>query len=82
MSELLDDLRSAFEGTKYTVADVTRNRGQVRIELLDDDAEADALREVIDTVVDLDSVFGPNVTTESTEGQGVRTVVTFRLRER
>ncbi|MFT4883726.1 MAG: hypothetical protein ACI8U4_001237 [Natronomonas sp.] len=80
MSDLSDELRSAFEGTKYTVADVSQNRGQVRIELLEADAEADALREVIDTVVDLDDVFGPNVTTESTEGQGVRTVVTFRQR--
>jgi lipoate synthase len=80
MSDLSDDIRSAFEGTKYTVADVTENRGQVRIELLDPDAEADALREVLDVVVDLDDVFGPNVTTESADGQGVRTVITFRQR--
>lgn len=80
MSDLSDDIRSAFEGTKYTVADVTHNRGQVRIELLEPDAEADALREVLDLVVDVEDVFGPNVTTESTDGKGVRTVITFRQR--
>ncbi|WP_178916793.1 hypothetical protein [Natronomonas gomsonensis] len=82
MSEQLDALREAFEADGYDVADVSDNRGQVRVALLEERPEADALREVLYGVVDEADVLGPNITTETTDGaDGVRTVVTFRRRD-
>lgn len=76
----LDDLRTAFETAGYDVADVTRNRRQVRIEILDDEASGEELREITDDVLDED-VLGLDVSTESSEGQdAVTTVVSFRYR--
>lgn len=77
----LEDLRTAFEEAGYDVADVTRNRRQVRVEILDDEASGEALREITYDVVDEDDVLGLNVSTETAEGQdGVTTVVSFRYR--
>lgn len=82
MSKQLDALREAFEADGYDVADVTENRGQVRIALLEERPEAAALREILYSVVDEDNVLGPNITTEAMDGaDGVRTVVTFRRRD-
>lgn len=82
MSDQLDALREAFETGGYEVADVSDNRGQVRVALLEERPEADALREVLYGVVDEEDVLGPNITTETTDGaDGVRTVVTFRRRD-
>jgi hypothetical protein len=82
MSEQLDALREAFEADGYDVADVTDNRGQVRIALLEERPETAALREILYSVVDEDNVLGSNITTEAMDGaDGVRTVVTFRRRD-
>jgi hypothetical protein len=82
MSDKLDALREAFEAEGYAVADVSDNRGRVRITLLEDRPEAAALREVLYGVVDEDNVLGSNITTEAADGaDGVRTVVTFRQRD-
>lgn len=81
MDELKESLRTAFEDDGYDVADVTINRDQVRVGVLDSEASAEALREVTYGVVDEDDMLGLNVTTESADGQdGMMTVVTFRYR--
>jgi hypothetical protein len=78
MSDIADDLRDAFEAAGYEVAGVNRNRDRVRVELLDDRADAAALREVTTDAVG-DGVVGLDVSTESMDGaDGVRTVVSFR----
>jgi hypothetical protein len=81
MRELQDELAVAFEEDGYEVGDVTTNRKQVRIGILDDSAESDKLREIVHRVVGEENVLGLDVTTESVEGQDeVRTVVSFRSR--
>jgi len=78
MSDIVDKLRDAFEAAGYEVAGVNRNRDRVRVELLDDRADAAALRDVTTDAVG-DGVVGLDVSTESIEGaDGVRTVVSFR----
>ena len=78
MSDIPDELRDAFEAAGYEVAGVSRNRDRVRVELLDDRADAAALREVTTDAVG-DGVVGLDVSTESMDGvDDVRTVVSFR----
>ena len=78
MSDIADELRDAFEAAGYEVAGVNRNRDRVRVELLDDRADAAALREVTTDAVG-DGVVGLDVSTESMDAaDGVRTVVSFR----
>ncbi|SDJ78777.1 hypothetical protein SAMN05216226_10975 [Halovenus aranensis] len=81
MSGVDADLRDAFESEGYDVADVTRNRRQLRIEILDDEASAEQLRAITHEVVDEADVLGLDVSTESTEGRdAMTTVVSFRYR--
>lgn len=81
MSELQDDLRTAFEDRGYEVAEASVNRGLVRVALLDEDAEADELRSVVSETVGDGNVLGLNVTTERDEGrEATVTVVSFRHR--
>ena len=81
MSELHDELRTAFEDSGYDVGEVSRNRETVRVVVLDEDAEAVDLRSIATTVVDEDDVLALNVTTESVDGQDrMGTVVSFRHR--
>jgi DNA-binding response OmpR family regulator len=78
MSDIAETVREAFEAAGYEVAGVNRNRDRVRVELLDDRADAAALREVTTDAVG-DGVVGLDVSTESMDGaDGVRTVVSFR----
>jgi DNA-binding response OmpR family regulator len=78
MSDIAEAVREAFEAAGYEVAGVNRNRDRVRVELLDDRADAAALREVTTDAVG-DGVVGLDVSTESMDGaDGVRTVVSFR----
>ncbi|WP_424019617.1 hypothetical protein ACOZ4N_09140 [Halorientalis pallida] len=80
MSELQADLRAAFEDEGYDVDDVTVNRDQVRVVLLAEGESASDLEAITYGVVDEDDVLTMNVTTESVDGQGLSTVVTFRHR--
>lgn len=81
MSELQSQLREAFESAGYAVEDVTENRGQVRVVLRTDDAEAAALREVTYGVVGEDDVLALAIEAESVAGgDDVGTVVSFRYR--
>lgn len=81
MAELDADLETAFESAGYDVAEISHNRKQVRVEILDDEASAEDLRAITDGVVDEDDVLGLDISTESAEGQNeVTTVVSFRYR--
>jgi len=81
MEAIETDLEAAFESEGYDVADVTRNRRQVRVEILDDEASAEKLREITYDVVDEADVLGLDVSTESAEGRdAMTTVVSFRYR--
>ena len=78
MSDIAETVREALEAAGYEVAGVNRNRDRVRVELLDDRADAAALREATTDAVG-DGVVGLDVSTESMDGaDGVRTVVSFR----
>ena len=79
MSELQEELRTAFEGRGYDVGTVSENRGQLRVTVLEADAPADDLRSAVHDVVGEERVRGVNVTTEALEGRNaVTTVVSFR----
>lgn len=81
MSNIETQLRSAFEATEYDVSDVTVNRRQVRVAIRQPDAEADALRAIVDEAVGEENVLGLDVATESVDGQdALGTVVTFQQR--
>lgn len=82
MQDLDAELEAAFESAGYDVAEISRNRKQVRVELLDDEASAEDLRGITYGVVDEADVLGLDVSTESAENRdGVTTVVSFRYRE-
>ena len=81
MDNLQQSLQDAFEADGYEVADVSRNRNQVRVVLLAESPAAEALRSITEDAVDADAIFGLNVTTESVDGHdGMQTVVSFRVR--
>jgi hypothetical protein len=81
MEQLRTDLRAAFEAEEYEVADVTTNRKQVRVEILDAEASAEDLRAITHELVTESDVLGLDVSTESADSQdGVTTVVSFRYR--
>jgi aspartokinase len=82
MSDLHDDLRSAFEAADLAVDSVQQNRSRIQIALLVDDADAEQLRSIVRETVGEDRALGLDVSTDSPEGQdGVSTVVSFRYRE-
>lgn len=81
MSELGDQLRDAYEGHEYDVADVSINRGQVRVVLLTESANADELREIANDTVSEGTLLGLDVSQEREDGRGTNTtVVSFRHR--
>jgi hypothetical protein len=81
MSDVIDDLRDAFEAEDYEVGEVSTNRDRVRVALIEEGAQADSLRAIVHDTVGEDDVMGLNVTTENVEGQdAVQTVVSFRDR--
>ncbi len=80
MSDVEDELRTAFEADGYEVGGVSTNRERVRVALLVESPEADQLRNIVHETVGED-VMGLNVKTETVEGQdAVQTVVSFRNR--
>ncbi|WP_136690037.1 hypothetical protein [Halorhabdus amylolytica] len=81
MDDLQQSLREAFESSGYEVGDVSRNRNQVRVVLLEESPAAEDLRTITEDALDEDGIFGLNVTTESVDGRdGMQTVVSFRTR--
>ncbi|WP_254862092.1 hypothetical protein [Halovivax gelatinilyticus] len=78
MSQLTDDLESAFDDAGYDVSEVTQNRDLVRI-VLAEETEAEAVRSVAADVLSESPRFGIDVSTESVDGHdGMSTVVSFR----
>lgn len=81
MSDIGDELRAAYEDGGYDVADVSVNRGTVRVVLLTESADVDELRRIANETVADGSLLGLDVTTERDEGRGgTTTVVSFRHR--
>lgn len=81
MTDVQDALAEAFEHTDYDLGDVQVNRGRVRVPVLQDGADPDALRAIVEEALGADTVTMFNVTTETIDAQDtVGTVVTFRQR--
>lgn len=80
MADLQERLRTAFEDAGHEVDGVTRNRDTIRVVIPTGGAEASALRTVVTDTLAEDEMMALNVTTESADGQGVQTVVSFRHR--
>lgn len=81
MTDIEATLREAFEHTDYDLGDVTVNRRQVRVPVLQEGADPDALRAVVDEAVGEENVLGLTVTTETVGGDdAIGTVVTFQHR--
>ncbi|MCL9818440.1 hypothetical protein [Natronocalculus amylovorans] len=80
MSEMTPSLEAAFEYTDYDLLDVTVNRQTVRLSVKQADADAQALRAIVEEAVGADGFFGLNVTTEQNATDDVGSVVTFQQR--
>ncbi|MFC7073446.1 hypothetical protein ACFQJ7_00450 [Halovenus rubra] len=81
MAEIDAELESAYESSGYDVAEISHNRKQLRVELLDDEASAEDLRKITYDVVDESDVLGLDISTASSESQNeLTTVVSFRYR--
>lgn len=80
MEALTDELEAAFESGGYDVGETSRNRDQIRITVLDEEASAEELKSITLEVVDEDEILGFDVTTESLDNERVSTVVSFRYR--
>ncbi|MES3160087.1 MAG: hypothetical protein PPP55_00780 [Halorubrum sp.] len=81
MSDIEAALRDAFEHTEYDLGDVGLNRQQIRIPVLQEGADPDALRAVVEEAVGEEAVVGLTVTTETIAGDDtVGTVVSFQYR--
>jgi hypothetical protein len=77
---MLDTLRDGFEARNYEVSEVSENRGLYRVAILEEDASAAELNELVTEAVDGDP-FAIDVSSETTDGgQVVSTVVSFRVR--
>lgn len=80
MTDLETDLWAAFDA-EYDVASVSVNRDSVKVAILDDDADADRLRDVTEEAVGGDAVRGLRVAREAIDGRDqMGTVVSFRHR--
>jgi uncharacterized protein YbjQ (UPF0145 family) len=81
MTDIAAALRDAFEHTDYDLGDVAVNRRQVRVPVLQEGAEPDALRAVIEEALGADAVGGVTVTTETLDAADtIGTVVSFQYR--
>lgn len=81
MTDIDAALRDAFEHTDYDLGDVAVNRQQVRVPVLQEGADPDALRAVIEEALGADSVVAPTVSTETIDGEDtIGTVVSFQYR--
>ncbi|TKX83472.1 hypothetical protein EXE43_24070, partial [Halorubrum sp. SS5] len=75
-------IREAFEHTEYDLGDVAVNRRQVRVPVIHEGADPDALRAVIEEALGADALAAVTVTTERIAGEDtVGTVVSFRYRD-
>ena len=81
MTDISDTLRDAFEHTDYDLGDIGVNRQQVRVPVLQEGADPDALRAVIEEALGADAVVAATVATETIDGEDtIGTVVSFQYR--
>ncbi|WP_128906751.1 hypothetical protein [Halorubrum amylolyticum] len=81
MTDIDAAIRDAFEHTDYDLGDVAVNRRQVRVPVLREGADPDALIAVIEEALGADAVVAPTVTTETIDGEdAIGTIVSFRHR--
>ncbi|WP_193309844.1 hypothetical protein [Halorubrum halophilum] len=81
MTDIQAAIRDAFEHTDYDLGDVAVNRQQVRVPVLQQGADPEALTAVIEEALGADAVVSPTVTTEGLDGEDtIGTVVSFRHR--
>lgn len=82
MDDVEAALRAAFEHTDYDLGDVGVNRGTVRVPVLQEGADPEALEAIVDEAVGEEHVFGFTVTTETVGGDdAIGTVATFQHRQ-
>ena len=78
MTDLTDELATAYEDEGYDVSEVTTNRDRVRIVLVGE-VGAESARSIVHSTLGEEPRFGVNVTTEALGSQDdVSTVVSFR----
>ncbi len=81
MAGVEDDLRAAFEPTSYDVDAVSVNRRQVRVTVRQADADAAALRAVVEEALGEEAILALDVSHASDDASdAVGTAVTVRLR--
>ncbi len=77
---MLEKLRDAFEADGYEVSEISENRGLFRVAVLEEDASAAELTEIVNDTT-AGEPFGIDVTTETIDGgTEVSTVISFRER--
>jgi uncharacterized protein YbjQ (UPF0145 family) len=81
MTDIIAAIREAFEHTDYDLGDVAVNRRQVRVPVLQEGADPEALVAVIEEALGADAVVGAAVSTETIDGEDtIGTVVSFQHR--
>jgi hypothetical protein len=81
MTDIEDDLRAAFAPTNYDVGGVAVNRQQVRVTILQEGVDPEALRAVVEEAVGADTNMTFHVRNETIEADDtVGTVLTIRRR--
>lgn len=81
MTDSIGAIRDAFEHTDYDLGEVSVNRGKTRIAVLEEGADPDALRAVVEEAVGADAIMAFDVRTETVGADdALGTVVTFRNR--
>lgn len=81
MDDPASALRDAFEAAGYDVAGASVNRGQIRVVLHTEQAEAGELEDIVAATLEDTDVLGVSVSTEAIEGRdAIGTVVAIRRR--
>lgn len=81
MEEPATALREGFEDAGFDVTEASVNRGQIRVVLLTEHADASELESIVRSTVDESDLLGVNVTTEAIDGRdAIGTVVSVRRR--
>lgn len=81
MPTIHDELRDAFEAHGYDVIEASFDRNRVRVGVLADGPNPEALKAIVTDVIDETELIGFNVATEAIGGRDeIATVVSFRHR--
>jgi len=82
MTDIEAAIREAFKYTEYDLGDIAVNRRQVRVPVIEEGADPNALRAVIEEALGAGALTAVTVTTERIAGEdAVGTVVSFRYRD-